>query len=192
MYITDMKTGSYSNSITRTLHPLHPYGPVLNGDIGRFTLRCRDAVSLDLLLFEHAGDLRPLRTVSLNPEDHRHGDIWSVEVPGVKAGFCYVWKIDREGSKRSKSGQYVLDPYAPAVHGAPNWGQCMIRQPGEPLSNGPAFPKGVVVDSTFDWGDDPRPSIAWKDMVVLLHERVSNNSSTSSLKRSAWTRWSSG
>ncbi len=161
-----MQRGRYNNSITRTLHPLHAYGPVLNGDIGRFTLWCRDAVSLDLLLFEHAGDLRPLRTVSLNPGDHRLGDVWSVEVPGVKAGMCYVWKLDREEGKTRVTDHYVLDPYAPAIHGSPHWGQSMIRHPGEPLSNGPAFPKGVVVDSSFDWGDDPRPSIPWKEMVV--------------------------
>ncbi|MDA3873759.1 MAG: glycogen debranching protein GlgX [Kiritimatiellae bacterium] len=153
------------------LAPLHSFGPKRIGDGCRFTIWCRDADTLDLYLFESNTDLRPLRSVHLNPDDHRFGDVWSVEVPGVKTGWCYVWRVNRADSE-FPDNQYVLDPYAPAVSGAPGWGQTLIRQPGEPYHTGKAFPKGVIVDSEFDWGKDQPPAIAWEDMVVYeLHVR---------------------
>ncbi len=147
------------------LRPLHSFGPRLQGDICRFTFWCRDADTVDLLLFENHRDLRPLREVALNPEDHRFGDLWSVDVPGVKAGICYVWKINRRTS-RFPENQFVLDPHAPAVAGSPTWGQSLVQRPGEPLHSGPAFPKAVVVDSQFDWGRDTPPHIPWDRMVI--------------------------
>ncbi len=148
-----------------TLRPLHPFGPRKNGDMCQFTLWCRSADTVDLLLFDNQRDLRPRREVALSPEKHRFGDLWSVEVPGVDAGVCYVWRINRTDGKLPPD-QYVLDPYAPAVTGAPVWGQSLVNRPGEPLHSGPAFPKGVVVDSDFDWGRDSPPDIPWERMVI--------------------------
>ncbi|MDF3127821.1 glycogen debranching protein GlgX [Kiritimatiellaeota bacterium B1221] len=149
----------------QSLAPYHKLGPVLNGDQCRFTLWCRDADTLDLYLFEHPTDLRPIREIHLNPEEHRFGDLWSVEVPGVKAGWSYVWRLDRPENTFPKD-QYILDPYAPAVAGPAQWGQSLIRQPGDPLHTGKAFPKGVIVASDFDWGHDRPPNIPWDKMIV--------------------------
>ncbi len=148
------------------LAPLHLFGPRLRGDMCRFTFWCRNADTLDLLLFNGNRDLRPAKEVHLNPEEHRFGDVWSTEVPGVKAGMCYVWRIHREKDERFPADQYVLDPWAPAVAGAPNWGESLIQRPGDPRHTGPAFPKAVVVDSAFDWGKDAPPNIPWADMIV--------------------------
>jgi glycogen operon protein len=161
-----MTTFRYDNAVTRALTPLHTYGPHLNGDRGRFTLWCKDADTLDLLIYENNTDLRPLKAISLNPTDHRFGDTWTVEVPGVKSGYCYVWKVNIENGKDFLEEQFVLDPYAPAISGAPAWGQTLIRQPGEPLHTGPAFPKALILDEKFSWGNDSAPGIAWEDMVV--------------------------
>lgn len=153
------------------LRPLHPFGARLQGGSCRFTFWCRNADTLDLLLFDSNRDLRPVREVHLNPDDHRFGDTWSVEVPGVRAGMCYVWKIHRENASFPPE-QFVLDPYAAAVAGSPVWGESLIRQPGDPLHTGPAFPKAVLTASAFDWGQDRRPEIAWEDMVVYeMHVR---------------------
>ncbi len=153
------------------LKPYHCQGPHLKGDQCRFSLWCRDAETLDLFLFEHNTDLRPIREIHLNPEEHRFGDLWSVDVPWVRAGWCYAWRVNRQGSALPKD-QYVLDPYAPAVAGPTQWGQSLMRQPGDPLHTGKAFPKGVIIDSQFNWGNDTPPQIPWASMVVYeVHVR---------------------
>ena len=154
-----------------SLAPYHKLGPSLSGDQCRFTVWCREAETLDLYLFENQTDLRPIREIHLHPDSHRFGDIWSITVPGVQAGWCYVWRVQRKGSELPQD-QYALDPYAPAVSGPTQWGHSLIRQPGDPLHTGKAFPKGVIVDSHFEWGKDKNPMIAWKDMVVYeVHVR---------------------
>lgn len=147
------------------LKPLHVFGPQMVEDGCRFTFWCRDAETVDLLLFDSNRDLRPEREVHLTPERHRFGDLWSVTVSGVKAGTCYAWRIHRENCKFPPD-QLVLDPYAPAIAGSPTWGLSLIRQPGDPLHSGPAFPKAVVVNSEFDWGKDRPPGIPWEDMII--------------------------
>ena len=149
----------------QNLAPYHKVGAHLDGDHCRFTLWCREADTLDLYLFEHSNDLRPIREIHLNPKEHRFGDLWSVTVPGVQAGVCYVWCLHKKDSPLPQN-QYIQDPYAAAVAGPEIWGQSFIRQPGEPIHTGKAFPKGVVVDSSFDWGREKPPQIAWKDMVI--------------------------
>ena len=156
----------FSENAAAPLRPFHRFGPLLRGDICRFTIWCRDADTLDLYLYENPTDLRPLREIHLNPDDHRFGDVWSVEAPGVRPGMAYAWRVGREGDDRFSENQLVLDPYAPAVAGAPEWGQSLVRQPGAPLHSGPAFPKALVVEDAFDWGGDVSPDIAWEDMVV--------------------------
>ncbi|MGA0332716.1 MAG: glycogen debranching protein GlgX [Kiritimatiellia bacterium] len=149
----------------QNLAPYHKLGAQLQSDHCRFTLWCREADTLDLYLFEHPNDLRPIREVHLNPEEHRFGDLWSVSVPGVKAGWCYVWRVNRKDSPLPRN-QYVQDPYAVAVAGPEQWGHSLIRQPGEPIHTGKAFPKGVITHSTFDWGADTAPQIPWEQMII--------------------------
>ena len=148
-----------------TLAPLHQPGPRLNGDICRFTLWCRDAVSLELRLYRHNTELRPTREIHLTAKEHRYGDWWCVDVPGVTAGMCYSWQVGELGSASSEK-TYILDPYAPAIASSPEWGQSLVRQPEDLMSGGVAFPKGVVVNSEFNWGKDHQPRIPQSEMVV--------------------------
>ncbi|WFB34761.1 glycogen debranching protein GlgX [Kiritimatiellota bacterium B12222] len=166
-----MPKATFFNQYAGTLSPYHSLGPHLEGDMCRFTLWCRDADTLDLFLFENPTDLRPIREIHLNPDVHHFGDLWSVVVPGVKAGWCYAWRVNRD-THRFPADQFVLDPYAPAVAGPVQWGHSNIRHPGEPFHTGKAFPKGVIVDSQFDWGKDQSPQIPWNEMVVYeVHVR---------------------
>ncbi len=148
-----------------SLSPLHICGPRLEGDICRFTLHSRRAEGVELLLFDEPRDLRPSREVQLTASEHRFGDLWSVDVPGVKAGMCYVWKLDIPDST-FPADQWVLDPYAPAVAASSTWGQSLLEHPSHPRHTGRAFPKGVVVDSHFDWGRDTAPNLPWEDLII--------------------------
>jgi glycogen operon protein len=79
--------------------------------------------------------------------------------------MCYSWQIGEPGSPHADK-KMILDPYAPAVAGSPEWGQSLVRQPEDLVRGGPAFPKGVIVDSHFDWGQDRCPDIPLSEMVV--------------------------
>lgn len=158
------KTSTFSR-YAETLRPLHQPGPHLRGDVCRFTLWCRDAETLELHLFHHNTDLRPFREVHLTAREHRFGDWWSIDVPGVQAGMCYSWQLREPGGVTAEKIP-VLDPYAPAVAGSPVWGQSLVRKPEDFLRGGPAFPKGVIVQSDYDWENDRRPEISWPEMVV--------------------------
>lgn len=137
----------------------------------RFTLWCRHADEIDLLLFQNPDDLRPTREIHLSPDEHRYGDVWSVNVPGVKAGMCYVYRITREDfpfaeSDKLPQEQWVLDPYAAAIAGSREWGRSLRRRPDTPLYTGLVFPKGVIVEDDFDWEGDRPLNIPTKDLVL--------------------------
>ena len=47
-----------------------------------------------LLLYRRVTDREPYRIVEFNPANDRWGDIWSVFVPGLKAGQLYHFQAD--------------------------------------------------------------------------------------------------
>src|SRR3954452_11211475 len=57
-----------------------------------FSLFSKRAVAIDLLLFEHAEDGQPTRTIRLNPVANRTYHCWHVFVPGVKPGQIYAYR----------------------------------------------------------------------------------------------------
>jgi isoamylase len=104
---------------------------------------------------------------------------WRVRVPGLGAGERYGYRVHGPYSPRDGHRfnplKLLVDPYAFAITGELDW-------------NGPVFgfasdhghntgllenrdsvgfvPKSVVVDRSFDWGDDERPAIPWQDTVI--------------------------
>jgi len=127
----------------------------------------RNASRLWLMLFDEPRSGRPASEIEMDPLRDRVGDIWTVTVPGVRAGQLYAYRAD--GPYAPGRGLYfdpdllLLDPYARAVTDGSAWappqGLPGAVPPGE-LSRDEreamwsALPKCVVVESEFDWGDD--------------------------------------
>lgn len=70
----------------------------------------------------------------------------------------------------------LLDPYAKAITGRVNWaGPVFGYRHGDgtlpdsapdPDDSAPYVPHSVVVDDTFEWGEDRHPNIPWVDTVI--------------------------
>ncbi|MCH8042255.1 MAG: glycogen debranching protein GlgX [Planctomycetes bacterium] len=128
-------------------HPL-PYGAILHDEGVQFVVFSRSAKSMRVLLYESTDNREPSRVIDYDPENDRWGDIWSMFVPGLKAGQLYHLQTDgpfepRQGHRFDPTAR-LIDPFARALAG--NFLPCddgVIRPP-----------KCVVVDDHFNWHGD--------------------------------------
>ena len=135
-----------------------PYGAHVVDQGVHFSIFSRHATRVWLLLFDHAEDDLPKEEFELLPERNRLGDLWHLHVPTARAGQYYVYRMD--GPRGDAAGnaydpaQWLLDPYALAVTGQPQWGGRDGIVPGQLIRNGRRFPKGIIVKDDFDWAGD--------------------------------------
>lgn len=134
-----------------------------------FSIFSRHAKRVWLMIFNHAEDEVPAEEFELHPDRNRLGDLWHLHVPTARAGQYYVYRM--EGPRNGPEGhafdpeQWLLDPYALAVTGQKKWGAREGIVPGQQIKNGRWFPKGIIVQDTFDWSGD-------RTMRVPLNESV--------------------
>ncbi len=135
-----------------------------------FTLFARHATRVWLLLFDDPRAEQPWQEIELLPDKNRVGDIWFVRVPEARPGHFYVYRLSGESPDHVDHvydpDQWVLDPYAVAVAGAPVWGDTLGLKAGPLPRNGSAFPKGVIVDPTYDWDGDTHPRTPLADTII--------------------------
>ncbi len=147
-----------------------PFGACADGYGVSFTLFSRHATRVWLMLFDAPDADKPDREIELNPQPHRIGDVWHVRVPDARPGQFYLYRLDGTPPKTYRGKydpkQWVLDPYAQAVSGSPQWGDPFGMKPGTFPRNGARFPKGVIVDHAFDWEDDSPPRIPLADSII--------------------------
>ena len=75
-------------------YPL-PYGAVLRDGGVQFVVYSRSATAMRVLLYNDVTDREPDRHRSSSiPQTDRWGDIWSMFVPGLKAGQLYHFQAD--------------------------------------------------------------------------------------------------
>lgn len=106
----------------------------------RFAVFSPHAKRIWIALFDCADAADPAVEFELHPETHRVGDIWSAEVRGIEVGAMYLFRADGPdgptGGHRFDASQYLLDPYARALTGAPSTGpvKCVVTDLPEPVS----------------------------------------------------------
>jgi isoamylase len=74
-----------------------------------FSVFCKRAQKVELLLYRAADSANPHEVVDLGPNANRTFSFWHVFVEGLQPGTFYVWRID---------GKEVVDPWARAVSDA--------------------------------------------------------------------------
>jgi glycogen operon protein len=128
-------------------YPL-PYGAILQDGGVQFVVYSRSATAMRVLLYRRVTDRDPYRVVDFNPLTDRWGDLWSMQVPGLKAGQLYHFQADGpylpERGHRFNPQARLIDPYARALAGRFQASDDGIVRP----------PKCVVVDDSFDWKGD--------------------------------------
>jgi glycogen operon protein len=104
--------------------------------------------------------------------------VWHVYVPGVMVGQRYGYRVygpyDPDRGHRFNPNVVVLDPYARALDGVERWDAgCFGYELGHPdadrhPSSEPSLgaPRGLVVDSAFDWEGDQAPRVPMRRAVI--------------------------
>jgi len=158
----------------------YPLGAVWDGKGTHFALFAEGARGVDLCLFDGAGDKVERERISL-PEQTAH--VWHGYLPGVGPGQVYGYRVkgryQPEQGLRYNPGKLLIDPYARALTGSVDWSGPVhgykLGDKRRDLSydgrdSAPFVPRAVVVDPSFDWGDDAPPAIPWHESVIYeLH-----------------------
>jgi isoamylase len=128
-----------------------------------FSVFSRKATGVELLLFDHVEDARPVQAIRIDPSTNRTYHYWHVFVPGVQPGQIYAYRVEGPSvpakGMRFDSGKVLLDPYGRGVVVPKSYSRSAAYEAGD---NAGSAMKSVVVDSrAYDWEEDKplkRPS----------------------------------
>ncbi|MBL8289517.1 MAG: glycogen debranching protein GlgX [Rubrivivax sp.] len=153
----------------------YPLGATWDGAGVNFALHAGAASEVMLCLFDgDGGNERQL------PLARHRGQVWYGYVADIGPGQLYGYRVhgpcDPGAGLRCNPHKLLLDPYARAVHGQPQWGPALyghLSGAGDDADlscsledSAAAMPKGVVVDSAFDWGTSAPPHTPWHATVI--------------------------
>jgi len=167
-----------SEEIDDTLSSGRPYplGATWSKRGTNFAIFSANATRMELCLFDKPGDGQAVKTIRMF---HCSNQIWHVFVPGLKPGQCYGYRahgpFDPAKGFRFNPAKLLVDPYSKAICGDIRWGPEMFSyvmgDPQADLSkddrdNAAQTFKSVVVDTTFDWGQDERPDTPMAQTII--------------------------
>ena len=151
----------------------HPLGATWDGHGVNFALYSGVADKVELCLFDPSGQ-HEVRRLELAHRKH----IWHGYVPGCKPGDLYGYRVHGpyrpEHGLRCNPHKLLVDPYAKAFAGTLRWRDAHYGYDSSAdeldlsfnaADNAADMPKSQVVDDAFDWGDDNRPQVPWRDTV---------------------------
>jgi glycogen operon protein len=149
----------------------YPLGASFDGAGTNFSLFSELAEKVELCLFDDAGKETRVELPEVT------AFTWHGYAPGISPGQRYGFRVHgpynpAEG-KRCNRYKLLLDPYARAIEGYPQWNEALYGyhfadQDGAPngVDSAPFMPRSVVVNPWFDWSDDRPPRWAWNDTIV--------------------------
>ena len=153
----------------------YPMGATLTAGGVNFAVFSAHAEKIELCLFTPDGRKELHRL----PMRDRDGDTWHCHVTGLCAGSVYAFRAygpyAPEQGHRFNPHKLLLDPYAKGLEGRLKWSDAVmgyrVGSPRGDLSldtrdSAFAVPKAVVVDPSFDWGDDAPPAVPLNRMVI--------------------------
>ncbi len=169
-----------------------PLGANWDGNGVNFALFSAHADKVELCLFDNEG-FDEVERISLAVSN----DIWHGYLPDCRPGTVYGFRVfgpyAPEQGHRFNPNKLLLDPYARQFSGSLNWVNAVYGYNlGEGLDdlsynehdNTEFVPKAVVVDESFDWGDDHPPRIPWPRTIIYethvrgftrLNQRIDSN-----------------
>jgi isoamylase len=150
-----------------------PLGATWDGEGTNFAVFSEDAEAVQLVLIARDGSEEAVYDLAERTELHWHGYVYGVG-PGRHYGIRVHGPYDPRRGMRFNRHKLLLDPYSKAVSGQVQWGPEVFgyrwgaeddTEPSE-LDSAPCMPFSVVIDSSFPWGEDPRPNTSWADTVI--------------------------
>ncbi|TVR67270.1 MAG: glycogen debranching enzyme GlgX [Spirochaetaceae bacterium] len=172
-----------NNNQTHRLWPGRPYplGATWDGSGTNFALFSAHAERVDLCLFDESGK----REVARIPLPEYTHEIWHGYLPDIRPGQLYGFRVygpyDPAAGHRFNHHKLLIDPYARSLRGPLLWDDALfgytVGAPEEDLSfdtrdSAPFVPKGMVEDTAFTWGKNPKPMTPWDRTIVYeMHPR---------------------
>ena len=149
-----------------------PLGATWDGRGTNFALYSEGATGVVLCLVDAAGaEMRvPMR--------RRTDFVWHIYVQGVMPGARYAYRVDGpwepERGHRFNPANRLLDPYAFSLAGTEDWEKGAfsydLHGPDRDLTRATSdqlgAPLGLVIDPTFDWGNDAPPRVPLRRTVI--------------------------
>jgi isoamylase len=148
----------------------YPLGATWNGEGTNFALFSEVAERVELCLFDADGT----ETRVDLPECDAF--VWHGFAPDIGPGQRYGYRVhgpyDPAQGQRCNPNKLLLDPYAKSVDGRFEWNQSLFGYDfGDPDSrndedSAASMPKAVVIDPSFDWGEDESPRHQHADSLI--------------------------
>jgi glycogen operon protein len=148
----------------------YPLGATYDGEGTNVALFSEVAEAVELCLFDDDG------VETRYPLTEREAFVWHAYLPRVGPGQRYGFRVhgpyDPSNGLRCDPSKLLLDPYAKAVEGQPDWDEAMFsyRFDGQDgrnnLDSAPQAMKSVVINPFFDWGHDRPPRIPYHETVI--------------------------
>src|SRR5216684_1959595 len=172
-----------------------PLGATWDGAGVNFAIFSEHATTVMLCLFDDgADDVEAARIPFVECTEH----VWHAYIPGLRPGQRYGYRVsgryDPAAGHRFNPAKLLLDPYARMIDREPAWNDSMLGYRiggGARAANRPsasdsatAMPKGVVVDTTYNWDGDRSPATLWAETIIYeahvkgmtaLHPEVPEN-----------------
>jgi glycogen operon protein len=158
-----------------TLWPgkVYPLGATWDGKGTNFALFSENATAVELCLFDKDDEETRVKLTEVS------NFVWHGYVPGVGPGQRYGYRVhgpyEPQNGHRFNPNKLLIDPYAKAIDGDIGNGPELFGyswdSPEEDLSfsdldDAHLMPKCVVVDQSFDWGDDTLLKTPWHETVI--------------------------
>ncbi len=147
-----------------------PLGASFDGHGTNFALFSESATSIELCLFDDAGNQERLTL----PEQHAH--VHHGYLPGVRPGQRYGYRVHGEwqpaNGQRANPHKLLIDPYAKAIEGEVNWTPAVFghaladADERSLLDSADDVPRSIVIDDTFNWGNDTSPRTPWHETCI--------------------------
>jgi glycogen operon protein len=148
-----------------------------------FSIASREAIAIELLLFDHPDAPQPSRVMRLDPKQNKTAYYWHVFVPGIGEGQVYAYRAygdyAPEKGLRFDGSKVLLDPYARAIVGWKNYSRVAASRYGydncaEALRGVVVAPSAFVVDGMvsgeYDWeGDRPLSIPLSRTIIYEMH-----------------------
>jgi len=157
-----------------------PLGATWDGRGVNFALYAENATGVDLCLFDSKEQQNESTRIKVDERTHH---VWHIYIPELKPGQQYGYRVygryEPEHGHRFNPNKFLVDPYAKAISDTVHWQDSLfgyeVGHTDADLSfsgqdSVPFMPRCVVIDPTFDWGEDKLPKIPYhKTIIYELH-----------------------
>ncbi len=172
----------------------YPLGATWDGEGTNFALFSENATGVELLIFDSSDVNAPIAVIPLK---ERTAFVWHCYMPNIGPDHLYAYRVygpyEPERGHRFNPSKVLIDPYAKAISGDFQWDDSLLgyRPDGDladlsynDSDSCPYVPKSVIIDPSFDWGNDQILKTPWNETVIYevnvkgftaLHPEVEEN-----------------